>query len=72
MTSPTTRDIALAIRDGLEHLTHVTAYRDDEHGDEQPIARWQIFDVDASHPGVVLIELVNGQRFTISVAEDAS
>jgi hypothetical protein len=65
----TTRDIGLAIRDALEHLTHVTVYRDDEHGDDEAVTRCEIWNVDAGNADNLVIELVNGQKFTIRVVQ---
>jgi len=66
-----TRDIGLAVRDGLEHLTHVTLWRDDEHGDDEARGQLEIFDVDASDADNLILELNNGQKFTIRIIAGA-
>lgn len=70
-TTITTRDIGLAVRDALEHLTHVPIYQDDEHGDDTEVARMEIWNVDVSDPSNVLIDMANGQTFVLRVVASA-
>jgi hypothetical protein len=63
----TTRDIGLALRDALEHLTHITVWRDDECGDDEAKDRVEIWNVDVSDPDNPILDLANGQSFTIRI-----
>jgi hypothetical protein len=63
----TTRDVGLAVRDALEHLTHFFVYQEDEHGDPMEDGQVEIFDVDASDASNLVLRLTNGQQFTIHI-----
>lgn len=58
----TTRDVGLAVRDGLEHLTHVTKWADD-----RPLGRSPIADVDVSDPDNIILQVESGETFVIRV-----